>query len=249
MERVAFLIERTGQRVGCLLNPESLVIRRLAGIRQRRSANGPVTGARLADNPLLYTGGGTTDLELDLLFDVSLAGSSITTENVRDLTAPLWELAENSAEDGIYGRPPLVRFVWGKSWNIPGVITAVAERLEYFTSQGVPRRSWMRMRLVRVADSDTMRTDTRTTPQSFQLPSPEEEIPEEQVRMHEMLGGAGDSGAGVTGERLDEIASRYYGEPALWRLLAIFNEISDPMRVRSGINLRIPPLSAIGREP
>ncbi len=38
MERVAFLIEETGERIGCLLNPDSLVIRRSAGVQPRRSA-------------------------------------------------------------------------------------------------------------------------------------------------------------------------------------------------------------------
>ena len=50
MERVAFLLERTGERIACLLNPESLVLRRRAGLRSRQSAGGLVTGAELADD-------------------------------------------------------------------------------------------------------------------------------------------------------------------------------------------------------
>src|SRR5947209_8164329 len=96
MERVAFLIEETGERLRCLLNPESLVMRRVAGIHPRHSAGGQVTGAGLTDDPLLYTGGGRTELELDLLFDLSLAGSSFTSDDIRDMTRPLWELAENA---------------------------------------------------------------------------------------------------------------------------------------------------------
>ena len=61
MERVAFLIERTGERIGCLLNPESIVRRRVAGVRTRRSAGGLLTGTGLSDDQLIYTGGGTTD--------------------------------------------------------------------------------------------------------------------------------------------------------------------------------------------
>ena len=80
MERVAFLIEDTNERLGCLLNPESLVIRRRAGVRTRRSAGGLVTGADLSDDQLLYAGGGNTELTMNLLFDVSLAGSSIVAE-------------------------------------------------------------------------------------------------------------------------------------------------------------------------
>lgn len=59
MERVAFLIEDTGERLGCLLNPESLVMRRQAGIRPRQSVGGLVTGADLSDDQLLYCGGET----------------------------------------------------------------------------------------------------------------------------------------------------------------------------------------------
>ena len=40
MERVAFLIEETNERLRCLLNPETLVLRRTAGVRPRQSATG-----------------------------------------------------------------------------------------------------------------------------------------------------------------------------------------------------------------
>ena len=150
MERVAFLVEETNERLRCLLNPETLVLRRTAGVRPRQSTAGQVIGVGLADDPLLYTGGGRTELDLDLLFDVTLPGSSVTSEDVRDLTAPLWRLAENNQAAAGASRPPLVRLIWGKSWNIPGIVVAVAERLEHFTAAGVPRRSWLRLRLLRV---------------------------------------------------------------------------------------------------
>jgi hypothetical protein len=80
MERVMFLIEGSEERIACLLNPESLEIRRRAGIQPRRLANGVLGGAGLVDDPLLCTGGGSTELRLDLLFDVSVAGSSHASE-------------------------------------------------------------------------------------------------------------------------------------------------------------------------
>lgn len=186
MERVAFLIEETNERIGCLLNPETLVMRRVAGVRPRRSATGQLTGEGLTDDPLLYTGGGRTELDLDLLFDVSLAGSSITTEDVRDLTLPLWELAENADRQEGYGQPPLVRFIWGKSWNIPGVILAVSERLESFTPEGVPRRSWLRLRMLRANEPPPDATPAR----SGSLSLDETEIPEGSVEVSEVIGGA-----------------------------------------------------------
>lgn len=195
MERVAFLIEDTHVRLGCLLNPEALVQRRVAGIRPRQSTSGLVTGVGLRDDPLLYTGGGRTELDLDLLFDVSLAGSSITTNDVRDLTGAFWDLAENARQGGLgYGAPPLVRFIWGKIWNIPGHIVAVAERLEYFTADGIPRRSWLRLRMVRSNERVTNlpgsgRRTGLVSPQGV-LTLGDIALPEGSLRVHQISGGA-----------------------------------------------------------
>jgi Contractile injection system tube protein len=254
MERVAFLLETTGERIGCLLNPENLVVSRTAGVRPRRSAGGTLTGAGMADDPLLYTGGGRTELELKLLFDVGLAGSSIVVADVRELTAPLWRLAENDAGQEVHGRPPLVRFVWGKSWNVPGVVAAVAERLEQFTPEGVPTRSWLRMKFLRAAEPSGATAPRPPQPAETALElaaavepapaapgpaaPPTEQSPEGQARVHQV----------AAGERLDQIAQRYYGyygHPALWRWLAVYNGIADPLHIAPGFLLQIPPLSIL----
>jgi hypothetical protein len=233
-----------------MLNPENLVMRRLAGVSERRSNGGPLAGARLKDAPLLFTGAGRTELLLDLLFDVTLAGSSIATEDVRELTRPLVELAEGSAGNDGYTEPPVVRFVWGKYWNIPGVVTAVAERLEYFTAQGAPRRSWLRMRFVRVAESSEA---GQGPPRQLTIPQLSErlEIPPEQLLVHEVVG-AGRSeetegGPGGSTERLEEIAHRIYGDPRYWRLIANFNNVDNPLEVVAGRLLRVPHPSLILR--
>ncbi|EWM63365.1 hypothetical protein MCBG_00498 [Micromonospora sp. M42] len=148
MERVAFLVDESGTRVDCLLNPETVQVTRLAGVRPRGGPDGPLTGAGLADDPLVFTGGGRTELVLDLLFDVDFVESPARPEDVRTLTRPLWMLAENSAVEHGWLRPPLVRLVWGKTWNVPGVITAIAGRFDAFTLPVTPRRSWLRLKLV-----------------------------------------------------------------------------------------------------
>lgn len=257
MERVAFLIERTGERIGCLLNPESVAMRRIAGVRPRRSTGGQLTGAGLADDPLLYTGGGRTELDLDLLFDVNLAGSSITTNDVHDLTRPLWDLAENPRRDDRYGRPQQVRFVWGKSWNVPCTVSVIAERVEQFTPEGAPQRSWLRMRLLRVGDLPQPASPPSSPIENVEFdPDAFEdlEVPEEDLDFHEILGAGlgetgeeGESGSEGTSERLDVLAFRYYGDPSLWRLIALFNGIDDPLRLAAGLLLRIPALSALSK--
>lgn len=239
MERVAFLVEETGTRLPCLLNPETVVVRRRAGVEARRSLAGQLTGSRLADDPLLFTGGGRTELDLDLLFDLSLAAPEPPLRDVRDLTRPLWELSENAVDPEGYGRPRRVRFVWGKAWNFPAVVSAVAERLEHFAGEGAPHRSWLRLRLVRSAERDDVVPATPSSPPPARLIEAAEAVDPGDVRTHEVVG------EGDRGERLDDLAARYYGNPALWRLLAAVNGISDPPWVPPGRLLRIPSLSVL----
>lgn len=241
-----FLIEGSEERLACLLNPESLEVRRRAGIQPRRLANGVVGGAGLADDPLLCTGGGSTELRLDLLFDVSVAGSTLASEDVRDFTRPFWRLTEH---DITLDKPqvPVVRFLWGKGWNIPGVVAAVAERLEHFTPGGIPRRSWLRMRLLRVAEPALP-----VPPDLPEEPGALVEVAEDltsdpaaepaELPMHEVIG----DGAGG-GDRLDQLAYRFYGNPGFWRVLAAFNGLDQGLELLPGTVLRIPTLAMVQR--
>jgi hypothetical protein len=257
VERACFLLEETGQRLSCLLNPDSLVVRRVAGVQPRRSIGGRLTGSGLADDPVLFTGGGSTQLELDLLFDTQLGGSTVLATDVQQLTRPLWELAENVA--AVDGAPRLrvVRLVWGKSWNVPAVVVAIAERFERFDPSGSPQRSWLRLRLLRVGTPAATGALVAQPAGGFAVP-PEGSVPEDQEIIHEVQGGAtaadvadqvaGEAGAAApppSGERLDLIAARYYGEPSLWRVLAAYNGIADPTRIPPPSTIRIPPLATL----
>jgi hypothetical protein len=240
MERVALLVESTGERLGALLNPNTLEVARSAGVRNRQAATGLLTGAARSDDPLLYTGGGRTSFTLDLLFDVRITGSSVQGEDVRDLTRPLWELSETATSATPASGAPVVRFLWGKAWNVPGVVTAVAERLEDFDAGGVPARSWLRMRLARVPEDAAAPDEGGTlAPSQLAAGEPVEGMPgqAEEIVTHRVLGEGPDS----PGERLEDIAVLYYGNPALWRLLAALNGIDDPGRVPAGTVLQIPP--------
>jgi hypothetical protein len=249
MERVAFLLEPSGERIGALLNPETLVMRRTSGLRPRRALGGAVAGGGPVDDPLLFTGGGTTELLLELLFDVSLLGSSIETEDVRDLTQPLWRLAENSVTEGGFARPPRARIVWGKRINESCVVASIAERLEHFTASGAPRRSWLSLRLLRVDEASAEAASAPLVPASgLTAEEVAERLPPESFEAHEVLGAGGAPGQPpVAGQRLDELAHQYYGDPSLWRLVASLNGIADPMQVPSGTVLRLPTATALRR--
>ncbi len=246
MERVAFLVDETGERIDCLLNPETFEVTRLAGVRAQGSASGQLVGTGLADDPLLFTGGGRTTVVLDLLFDVDLVEQQVRPTDVRALTRRLWMLAENSAEEHGGVRPPLVRLVWGKTWNIPGIIVAVAERFDAFDADGSPRRSWLRMKLARVTES------AAEARESF-----EAELA--RARAQQAAGAAGSPAGGATavqavgdgrvepgfsGVRFDLLATDGLGSPFLWRELAAYNNIANPLDVPPGTVLAVPPAGA-----
>lgn len=247
MERVTFIVSDTGARIGCLLNPEHLVQRRYAGLRRPWSGSGAITGASLSDDVLLHTGGGRTEIDLDLLFDTELASETQTTDvptatDVRELTKPLWDLAENRPDLRDRARIATVRTVWGKGLNVLAVVESVAERLERFDSSGTPTRSWLRIRLRRVPDPAPPPVDPATSgiPSAEQMATMAETAGPSDF--HTALGASvDDSGSMSGGERLDELASRYYGgRPWLWRLIASANGLDDAPWAPAGATLVIP---------
>jgi hypothetical protein len=252
MERVAFLVDRTGERIDCMLNPETFEVRRLAGVRPHTTAAGHLVGAGLRDDPLLFTGGGRTELVLDLVFDVDLVESRVPPEDVRQLTGRLWSLAENTTSDRGGARPPLVRLVWGKTWNVPAVIVAVAERFDAFSATGVPRRSWLSLKLVRAADEPPRRTDETAAdgdgldPTGRRPDSPGSVTDAGRPVAAVQAVGDGSGAVGFRGVRFDLLATEALGSPHRWRELADHNGVADPLAVAPGAVLAVPPTRGSG---
>jgi hypothetical protein len=247
-------------------------MRRLAGVRPRTSATGIVTGQALTDDPLLATGGGTTEIDLDLLFDVAIArelapapiaavaapgAAEVPAEvpaeiaapvppaetDVRELTRPLWNLAENGQGTNGYGAPPVVRFIWGRAWNVLGIVVAIAERLERFTQGGMPQRSWLRLRLRRVTESEAQPAAAPPVTPQFEPPAltapsaGAEEAPSVELLVDP---------DGMPQMRHDQIAAEHFGDPLYGRLIAAYNNIDDPLNIPEGTVLRLPPVAGGG---
>lgn len=306
MERVTFIVERSGQRIPCMLNPETLEVRRSAGLARRRSAGGALIGNPRSDDPLVATGGGITEYQFNLLFDVEVAsllsaasaqpivvagdadqsmaieepadttgepaeggdtttpdatGSAADTRSepvpveptdplppvlpeptppsvdVRTLTQPLWSLAENGEPNNRGLAPQRVRFIWGRSWNVPGVIVAVAERHERFDEQGVPQRSWMSL-LMRRVDEASESADEAPQPTSpqFEVSPPdssESGNPDESVVLP-----VDEEGYAMT--PLHVVAAERYGDPRYDRAIAEYNNLDDLLQVEEGQPIRLP---------
>lgn len=245
MERVAFIVERSEEQIPCLLNPESVLLQRKSGVVTQTTGGGVCQGVQLADNPLFFTGGGVTYLTVNLLFDTNLPGIKSRGNDVRLSTGPLWALSENQPRsEGGKAHPAIMRFVWGKAFNFPCVITEIAQRLEQFTEDGVPQRSYLRVRMRRVREHlENMSGGAIVPPQ---LPNDlNKTVPtlDESVVRHAVIGAdasGGENTANGEAERIDQLAYEHYGDSSLWRLIAWVNNIDAPDQLNAGVVLKIP---------
>lgn len=114
-------------------------------------------------------------------------------------------------------KPPFVLFGWGSNTSFTACVTSVTAEYKMFTPEG---------KCVRASGSLTL-----------------EEIPAPPRRQNPTSGGRATRRTHVVvdGESLASIAYREYGRPDLWRPLAVANAIDDPLRLRPGRSLRIPP--------
>jgi nucleoid-associated protein YgaU len=163
--------------------------------------------------------GGAQTLALKLLFDTYGEAT-----DVRGITGALWRMMmidEDHADSRTgKGEPPHCIFRWGK-FEFEAVITRLTEKMTLFLRDGTPVRCEVDIAFQQVIDE------------------------EEHAKQNPTSGGgaAHKTRLVLAGDRLDLIAFEEYGDATRWRLLAAANQITDPLRLRSGQVLMIPPLA------
>lgn len=283
MERVAFLIEQSGERVFAMINPDELTFQRQSGVRMRQRHQRPLASARRSDDPMIYVGGGITDLKLNLLFDVDLLarsspsfsqapdfrtniqappaegrapvsvpgddagtirdtdtraapGAPLSVSDVRELSGPLWRLAENGTGEAPSDGPPVVHFIWGAAWNVPCIAISIAERFDLFSSDGTPLRSWVRMHLrrTRLPTQTARAPDLSISPQRVPPGTGDSSLPESVILTDP-----------TSSSRPDLICDSVYGDMRLLHPLLKFNNIDDFWSLETGHTLMTPPASVL----
>jgi len=209
----AFLETEAGKKLPCLFNPSELEIS--LGTTWQGSEQINETGVP----ELKYTGNSSGSMSLELFFDTTSTGKSVTTytNDIIKLTAVDKSLPGYSAEK-MNGRPPWVIFHWGKFHSFRAVVESLKITYVYFSSSGDPLRARVSLTLKQLDDKE-----------KFPAQNPTSGTPLPQ-KSHQVL----------PGETLDRIAYRYYGDPTRWRAIAAANGVSDPFGLRPGQTLDIP---------
>ena len=116
------------------------------------------------------------------------------------------------------GRPPTVTFQWGNYLSFAAVIQKLTATFTLFLDDGTAARAKVDITFWQIADQDAFAAQNPTS-------------------------------GGRTGERvhrlapretLDQVAYAAFGQTGLWRGLAAFNGIDDPLRLQAGDPILLP---------
>lgn len=208
----AFLENEKKDRIACLFNPSTITVG-----RRNYWKDNPKPGFDVSK--LAFLGAHHGWLNLDLVFDTTADGSSVTkyTNELMKLMEVDYSLP-GADETTRNGRPQIVTFHWGDFHSFPSVVSNVVVNFTYFSSTGKPLRAEAHVELYQFDSSDafTWQNPTSGTPRPH--------------RVHRVQ----------PGETLDRISARYYGDSTRWRELAGANGIEDPLSLRPGSLLSIP---------
>jgi Contractile injection system tube protein len=177
-----------------------------------------------------FGGGGPRELQLELFFDTSLPRPGGGERNLRKVTNQLFAFMlidprlKNQAVNSQLGRPPRCRLEWGRDtpFHFECYVTDCTVKFMLFTEDGVPVRATAALTLKEVKDPESL---ARQNPTSGGEPG---------RRLHVVS----------EGERLDWIAYLEYGDAAEWKRIADANRLHNPLDLRPGMTLTIPPLQS-----
>lgn len=202
-----------GLVVQCMFNPYEYSISKSNTFNEISSC-GDTPEAELAK-------AGAQTLSLNLVFDTYENGKDVSV-----LTNELWKFMmrrtsqkSKTSPKNKKPNPPLVAFVWG-SFYFASYITSMTQKFTLFRHDGIPVRA-------NVQITFTQYTDANDYPN--QNPTSGDGQIEKIWRV-------------TAGERLDTIAYEVYGEASMWREIATYNHISNPLSIQAGDMLAIPVL-------
>lgn len=214
LEKALITNNDTGEEVEVLFNPEEYSLS-----KDNNFAQIAVPGLR---SPLLqFVNGNMQTLEMELLVDSyesHKSGSKTVNQarqDVRDLTSRITSLLNINPETHA---PPVVIFTWG-SLSFTCVLAKVSQRFIMFRPDGVPVRARLQVTFNEFTNADLEA----------------KEVKRETVDFSQLY-------VVGQGETLSGIAARVYRNSALWRPIALRNQVENPMALTVGQRLLIPRL-------
>ena len=175
------------------------------------------------DSPILqFIRGQAETISLELFFDTTEDGMGDNVTDVRDLTKPFYQLVKIQPKTHA---PPRIQFTWGQGLSFKAIVDSVQQSFDLFSPAGIPLRATLTLSM----------KEYKTLEEQLSELKPESADHTKTVTVQR-------------GDTLSRIASREYGNPALWREIADENsDLRDVRRLVPGTLLVIPPLEKSAR--
>lgn len=173
----------------------------------------PAKGAKTTAMPE-FTGAEPSSMTIEIFLD---AGESSSGDITKDIETLFKCCTPEPSSREKHPSPPFVVFGWGPRISFDAFVKKVSAKYTLFKPDGTPARA--------VCSVDL------------------QELPKDPKKQNPTSGGLATlrSHTVVAGDSLPSIAQQEYGEPGLWRAIAVANGIADPLRLATGTTLRIPP--------
>jgi hypothetical protein len=174
----------------------------------------PAKGATSAGPPE-FTGADPCKLTLEMFFDTTAKHGGGVVASVEKLLSCCVPTKDTIGKKK--AMPPLVVLHWGATTSFAGFVTSVSAKYTLFAADGTPIRA-----LCSVAIEEMPDGLSKQNPTSGSI----------SVRRVETV---------VAGDTLASMAYREYGDATMWRQLAAYNRIDDPLRLPTGTAVLLPP--------
>jgi hypothetical protein len=166
-----------------------------------------------------YLGSNPESISLQIFFDDWESGKEHVVKKVEQLLDWCTPSKDSLSKD--HPQPPVLKLVWGSNQHLQDhkfYLESVNAKYIMFKADGTPVRATADISLKEVPSDPE-----GTNPTSGSI----------QARRTHVIG---------QGDTLQSIANREYGKPNLWRGIAVFNDIDDPLRLQLGSRLLLPSL-------
>lgn len=204
----------SGESIAVLFNPEEYTLS-----KDINFAQAAIPG--LSAPILQFVNGNLQTLDMELFLDTyeeHRAGSRVLNDkfqDVRELTRRVTDLMNIMPQTHA---PPVLLFTWA-SLSFTCVLSKVMQKFVMFLGDGTPVRARLTVSFSEYRNIDLEAKEVKRETADF--------------TKRYVVG---------EDETLSGIAARLYGDPRLWRPLALANRIDDPRHLAAGTALRVPQL-------
>ena len=214
LEKAVITNTVTGERIPVLFNPEEYTLN-----RENNFAQIAVPG--LSAPILQFVHGQQQTLQMELFLDTYEAHKegnrplNAAGDDVRRLTSKVTDLMNIDASTHA---PPVLMFTWS-SLSFTCVLARATQRFIMFRNDGTPVRARLDVTFGQYSNAELEAKEVKRETADY-------------TKVHVVH----------QGESLAAIAADVYGDPRMWRPIALRNGIDDPRAVASGTQLIVPQL-------